>query len=73
MKPKKNNEIEDLILQNPDFIDCPKFGNSLKIYLDSNYGKQSSDSVICKILHVTDEQLEELYLSALSKVKDLIK
>jgi hypothetical protein len=73
MKNKKNSEIDAQINQNPDFIDCPKFGNSLKIYLNSNYGKQASDGAIAKMLHLSDSDIEATYLSALKKIKDLIK
>jgi hypothetical protein len=50
------------ILEEPDFIKCVKFNNSLNKYLLAN--ESADDSVIARLLMLTEEEVEEIYQEA---------
>jgi hypothetical protein len=57
------------ITTDPDYICLPKYENSLKIFL-STHPNGTSDSMICKALCISQKELDELYQSAILKLKD---
>ena len=50
------------ILEEPDFIKCIKFNNSLNKYLAAN--ENVDDSVIARLLMLSEEEVEEIYQEA---------
>lgn len=59
------------ILQDEDFVDCPKFKNSIKKIKEKN-PEGIDDKLIAEILLMTPEELESTYLNSLKKIrKDL--
>lgn len=63
----KNHKISE----DPDFILSKKHGNSLKRFLSEN-PSGASDSSICKMLDLTQEELETVYLSAIQKLRSTL-
>lgn len=52
-----------------DYIHAPKHSNSLREFLDY-YPDGAPDSVICKALCITQQELEDLYKSAILKLRE---
>jgi uncharacterized protein YkwD len=65
----KKDKLKDLIGKDPDFINDPEHGNSMKNLLKSSKKENISDSVIKKVLIMTQEELEETYIKALAKIR----
>ena len=61
---KRNQKIDTEI----DFIDSPKHKNSLR-NLISKYPNGVPDSVICKVLRLTQNDIDSLYNSAILKLR----
>lgn len=59
---------EDRIQNEVDFIDAPKYNNSLKTLMEE-YPDGVPDKVICKVLHISPETLDGIYKRALKKLK----
>jgi len=56
------------ILKDEDFIDYPKFKNSLS-RLIQKYPEGVSAEVIAKALNMTEEEVEKTYNGAIEKIK----
>jgi hypothetical protein len=56
------------ILEDPDFIKCAKYNNSLNKYLAAN--ENVKDPVIAKLLMLTEEEVEEIYQEAVDILKN---
>lgn len=56
------------ILQDEDFVDCPKFKNSIKKIKEKN-PDGIDDKLIAEMLLLTPEELEILYLNSLQKIR----
>ena len=66
------DEKKRKIREEEDYIDCPKYKNSIKILIEKKYpdGIQEKDNeVIAKVLNMTEEEVEEVYNSAINKLK----
>ncbi len=68
MKVKDKDQIKNKILVEEDFIYCPRLGNSLNKLIDKN-PEGVEDERICKVLLMSDEELEETFNSALEKLR----
>ena len=68
-KKMEKNKIKEKIEQDPDFINYPKFGNSLKKALESN-PNGIKDEIIQKMLLMTQEDIDNTYESAIMKLKN---
>lgn len=64
----KNITVKEKILQDQDFIDMPKYGNSMKKLLDA-YPDGVPEALIKKALHLSQKDLEELYNCAIIKLR----
>lgn len=51
------------ILEEPDFVKCIKYNNSLNKYLAAN--EKIEDSTIARLLMLTEEEVEEIYQEAI--------
>lgn len=65
------NKIKEKINNDPDFINYPKFGNSLKKALEAN-PNGLPDETIQKMLLMTQEEIDNTYESAIIKLKDYL-
>tara|TARA_R100000951_G_scaffold115132_2_gene122213 strand:+ start:1252 stop:1461 length:210 start_codon:yes stop_codon:yes gene_type:complete len=61
-KKRKINEEED-------YIDYPKFKNSIKKLIDK-YPDGVENDVIAKVLNLTEEEVEKTYAGAIKKLQD---
>ena len=57
------------ILEEDDFIDHPKFKNSINKLIEK-YPEGVSNEVIAKVLNISEEEVEETYNSAIQKLRD---
>lgn len=62
---------KDKIKEDSDFIDSPKFNNSLAELLHK-YPDGAPDGLICKVLHLDTKQLDRLYKSAILKLRSYL-
>lgn len=63
------NKIKQKIETDPDFINYPKFGNSLRKALDAN-PDGLPDETIQKMLLMTQEEIDKEFESAIIKLRD---
>jgi hypothetical protein len=56
------------ILKEEDFIDYPKFKNSLS-RLIQKYPEGVDGAIIAKVLNMTEEEVEKTYDTAIEKIK----
>ena len=52
-----------------DFIDYPKFKNSVKKLIEK-YPDGVEDETIAKVLLMTEEEVNEIYLDSIEKIKN---
>jgi hypothetical protein len=64
MKTKKDPRIET----DRDYIDSKKHNNSLQLLLEE-HPTGVSDKIICKVLQISADELDEIYKTALAKFK----
>lgn len=69
MKDKKT--IKEKISKDEDFIYCPRLNNSLESLMDKN-PDGVDDERIKRVLLIGDEELEDIYESALDKLRDAL-
>lgn len=62
------NKLKKKIENDPDFIYCPRLGNSLKIFLEK-YPEGVEDSKIAKNLLIEEEDVEAIFQSAINKIR----
>lgn len=60
------------IVEEDDFIDCPKFKNSIKFLIEKN-PDGVDDEVIAKVLNISVEEVNELYNNAITKLKKTLE
>lgn len=65
MTDEKKRKMDD----DEDYIDYPKFKNSIKKLIDK-YPDGVDNEVIAKVLNLTVEEIEEDYASAIKKLQD---
>lgn len=63
------NEKKYKILNDEDFIDYPKFKNSLSKLIEKNPDGVDTET-IAKALNMSKEEVEEIYMSAIQKLKN---
>ena len=68
MEKKDNKKLKKKILEDEDFIYCPRLGNSLKTLIDKNPDGITNER-ISKVLLISEEEVEALYKSALEKFR----
>jgi hypothetical protein len=66
MSSEKN---KNLVNTDPDFIHSPKYGNSLKEFLE-RHDEGVENSHISKVLLMPEAQVEALFEEALAKLKE---
>lgn len=67
MKNKK--KLKKRIMEEDDFIYCPRLGNSLSKLLDK-YPEGVENDRIQKILLLSEKEVSEIYESAIKKLRD---
>lgn len=65
------SEIMEKIQNDTDFINYSKHGNSLKNLL-KEYPTGVSDSIICKILCLSQTELDQILKSAIIKLRESV-
>lgn len=65
----EKNEILKKILEEEDYIRCPKFSNSLNKFTEKNDGGVEN-STIARLLMMTEEEVERVYQEAIQKLRD---
>lgn len=60
--------VKKRIEEEEDFIYCPRLNNSLKKLISKN-PEGVSDERICKVMIIEQEELDEIYESALQKFR----
>lgn len=71
MKNKK--AIKKKIMEDEDFIYCPRLGNSLEKLMDITDNSMGvSDDRICKVLLISKKELDTIYNNAISKLKNAL-
>lgn len=68
MSKHNKAEIKQKIKKDPDFIHCNKYNNSLKQLLERN-ADGVSDSIIARVLLLTEDQVEKIYQKAIIKLR----
>lgn len=64
-----SEEINQLINKDPDFVNIKRFDYSLDRLLE-RYPEGAPNKVICQALQMSEEEVEELYKSVLSKLRE---
>jgi hypothetical protein len=64
----EKNEIQKRILEEEDYIRCPKCSNSISKFLSRN-PEGAEDSIIARFLMVTEEKVKELYAEAVELLR----
>lgn len=66
---------KELIHSDPDFIDSPKYGNSLTFLVKKRAldERPLSNAVIAKMLNMSVVELESIYMHSLAQVKASFK
>lgn len=68
---KNRNIIKEKIKFDPDFVNSPKHNNSLQEIIDA-YPNGTPNTIIKRVLCLTDEEFDEINMSILSKLKQVI-
>ena len=56
------------LTEEEDFIDCPKFNNSIRQLIEKN-PEGVDDETIAKVLNLTAEEVEETYQNEIKKLQ----
>lgn len=65
-------EKKEKLNTDPDFIDAPKYGNSMKTFFEENPNKDLNDNQIARMLGLTANELNDIYTQSLKKLKKFI-
>ncbi len=68
----KGNEARERILSDPDFIFLKRFDFSLKNLVEKHPGGVS-DRVIAAALMVTEDDVQDIYESIITKLREILK
>lgn len=60
------------LMEEEDFIDCPKFNNSIKQLIEKN-PEGIDDETIAKILNMSVEEVERTYQNAIKKLQKYLE
>lgn len=69
---KDKQALKQKIKEDPDFIYCPRLGNSLNKLLDK-HPDGIDEERIQTVLMMTKKQVEKIYESALNKLRKSVK
>lgn len=72
MQKLTKEQIQQKIETEEDFIDSPRFGYSIEKIID-RYPDGVDYGTISKVLHLTPEEVEKTFLTALKKVQEKMK
>lgn len=64
--------IKKKIMEDEDFVYCPRLGNSLSKLIEK-YPDGVDDERIQKILLLSEKEVNEIYESAIKKLRDALK
>jgi len=64
----EKNEIQRRIVEDEDYIRCPKCSNSVNKFLLRN-PEGAEDSVIARFLMVSEDKVKELYFEAVKMLR----
>lgn len=65
-----DEKIKKRIATEEDFVYCPRLGNSLNKLMSLPENSEGlSDERICRVLSMTQEELDNVYKSAIMKLK----
>lgn len=64
----KKKEVADKIMEDEDFIYCPRLGNSLKKLIDKN-PEGVDDERIAKVLLMDEEEVKAIFATAIGKLR----
>lgn len=63
------DDIQKRILEDEDYIKCPKFSNSLSKFISKN-PEGAEDASIARFLMMSEEQVDKIYQEAVAIIKD---
>lgn len=67
-KPDPNDKVKARISSEEDFIYCPRLSNSLSKFLEIHSEGVENDK-IAKVLMLSEEEVEQIFASALTKLR----
>jgi hypothetical protein len=62
------DEKKHKLTQEEDYIDCPKFNNSIRQLIEKN-PEGVDDETIAKVLNMSSEEVEKIYQNAIKKLQ----
>lgn len=65
---KNEEKLREKILKEEDFINCPRMGNSIKKLMNKNPDGIDEERM-SKLLLMSEDEIKNIYLKALSKIK----
>ena len=68
VNPVSKLDLKKRMLEDPDFIKCLGYGNSLNKYLAENRN-DLENSTIARLLMLTEEEVENIYQECIDKLK----
>ena len=72
MQKLTKEHIEERLKNDVDFIDSPRYNYSIGVLL-KKHPEGVENTVIAKALHMTADEVEEAYLSAVKKLQKIMK
>jgi hypothetical protein len=69
VKTVAKEDIKKRIMEDPEFVKCAKYGNSLTKFL-SNNKDNLENSVIARLLMLTEQEVEDIYKECVDKLRD---
>jgi ERCC4-type nuclease len=64
----EKNEMETKILEDEDYVRCPKSANSLTKFLSKN-GDGVENATIARLLMISEEKVQEIYEVAAAEIR----
>lgn len=64
----EKNEILKKILEEEDYIRCPKFSNSISKFTEKN--ETSENPTIARLLMLSEEEVERIYKEAIQMLRE---
>ena len=72
MTIKKNDNLKDLILNDPQYINSPKHNNKLK-ELAALYPNGTPESIACRVLCLTKEEFDIAHSYVIIKLRSAVE
>lgn len=69
IKMINKDELKKKVLEEEDFIKCPRSFNSLQKYLAKS-PEEVEDKVIAKLLLIDEKEVQQIYDEAVKKIKE---